>query len=135
VTSVADSDPGSGPFYSLDLISGMNFSRIPNPVEMFFGEIFFKNPCSLIFLLIKLVPETIRSKKKVGFIFHPPFMYSRIRDPVLFYPQDPGSGSGMKNLGIRIRDKTSRIRNTGRRDIRVYTPANIEPPKEINSFA
>jgi hypothetical protein len=37
-------------------------------------------------------------------------MYSRIRDPVLFYPQDPGSGTEMKNLGIR--DKTSRIRNT-----------------------
>jgi hypothetical protein len=30
------------------------------------------------------------------------FFYSRIRDPALFYPQD--SGSGMKNLGIRIRN-------------------------------
>jgi hypothetical protein len=39
---------------------------------MFFGEIFL-NPCSFIFLLIKLVPETIRSEKKVGFIFHPSF--------------------------------------------------------------
>jgi hypothetical protein len=35
-------------------------------------------------------------------------MYSRILDPgsgVFFYPQDAGSGSGMKNLDIRIRDK------------------------------
>jgi hypothetical protein len=48
-------------------------------------------------LLIKLAPETIKSKKKVGFNFHPIFMYSRIRDPVLFYPTDPVSG-------IRIRD-------------------------------
>jgi hypothetical protein len=33
----------------------------------------------------------------------------RIRDPVLFYPPDPGWSNGR----IRIRDKTSRIRNTG----------------------
>jgi hypothetical protein len=38
-------------------------------------------------------------------------MYSRIRDPRsgAFWPP----GSGIKKLGIRIRDKTSRIRNTG----------------------
>jgi hypothetical protein len=36
----------------------------------------------------------------------------RIRDSVLFYPPDPGSGSGMEQGRIRIRDKTSRIRNT-----------------------
>jgi hypothetical protein len=50
---------------------------------MFFGEIFLR---ILVLLLIKLVPETIRNKKKTGFIFHPSFMCSRIRDPVLFYP-------------------------------------------------
>jgi hypothetical protein len=53
-------------------------------------------------LLIKFVPETIRSKKKVVFLF----MSSRIRDLVLFHPQDLGSGSWMKNLGIR--NKSSR---------------------------
>jgi hypothetical protein len=37
-------------------------------------------------------------------------MHSTIRDPVLYHPPDPGSG--IKKLGIRIRDKTSRIRNT-----------------------
>jgi hypothetical protein len=41
----------------------------------------------------------------------------RIRDPVLFYPPDPGSGSGIRDgamvgSGSGIRDKTSRIRNT-----------------------
>jgi hypothetical protein len=55
----------------------MNFFRIPDLGSriqgvpgMFFGE----NPCSLILLLIKLAPETINSKKKVGFIF-PPYFY------------------------------------------------------------
>jgi hypothetical protein len=38
-----------------------------------FWRDFLKNPCSLIFLLIKLAPETIKSKKKVSFIFHPYF--------------------------------------------------------------
>jgi hypothetical protein len=37
-------------------------------------------------------------------------MYSRIRYENFW---DPDAGSGMKNLGIRIRDKTSRIRNSG----------------------
>jgi hypothetical protein len=72
----------------------MNFFRIPDTEDKFFGEIFLnylKNPCSFIYLLIRLAPETIRSKKKVGFIFHPSFITvgSRIRD---------------KNLRIRIRD-------------------------------
>jgi hypothetical protein len=34
-------------------------------------------------------------------------MYSRIRDPVLFHPPDPGSESGIKKLEIRIRDVLS----------------------------
>jgi hypothetical protein len=34
----------------------------------------------------------------------------RIQDPVLFYPPDPDPG--WSNGRIRIRDKTSRIRNT-----------------------
>jgi hypothetical protein len=67
----------------------MNFFRIPDPRG--------------IFLLIKLASETIISKKKVLF-FIPIFMYSRIRDPVPFHPPDPGSGSGIKKLGIWIRD-------------------------------
>jgi hypothetical protein len=45
-----------------------------------------------LFLLIKLPPETIKSKKKVGFIFHP---YFYVQGSGAFLP--PGSG-------IRIRD-------------------------------
>jgi hypothetical protein len=37
------------------------------------GYVFGENPCPSIFLLIKLAPETIKSKEKVGFIFHPYF--------------------------------------------------------------
>jgi hypothetical protein len=43
---------------------------------MLFSEIFLhylKNPGSSIYLLIRVVPETIRSKKKVGFNVHPSF--------------------------------------------------------------
>jgi hypothetical protein len=77
----------------------------------FFGEIFLRILVLLFLLLIKLVPGTIRSKKKIGFIFHPSFYVPEQKDPGsgAFLPQ----GSGMKNLGIRIRDKTSRIRNAG----------------------
>jgi hypothetical protein len=59
---------------------------------MFFGEIFLF--LVLLFFTNKFLPETIRSKKKVGFIFHPSFyvQYCRIRNPVLFYPQDPDPG-------------------------------------------
>jgi hypothetical protein len=66
------------------------------------------------FLLLKFVPETIRSEKKVGFIFHPSLYVCTVESGirVLFYPQDLRSGSWMKNIGIRIRDKASRIRNT-----------------------
>jgi hypothetical protein len=88
--------PGSGIGYEFFPDPG---SQIPDPEGMFFGEI-LNNPCSYIFLLTKLVPQTKRSKKKVGFIFHPSFyVYSSVR-------------SGMTNLGIRIRDKTSRTLNT-----------------------
>jgi hypothetical protein len=38
---------------------------------MFFIGIFLR--IFVIFLLLKLVPETKRSEKKVGFIFHPTF--------------------------------------------------------------
>jgi hypothetical protein len=83
-------------FYPLDLGfgSGMIFFWIPDPEDMYFGEIFLnylKNPCSFLFLLILLAPETIRSKKKVGYIFHPYYygMYSRIRDDN-FWDPDPG---------------------------------------------
>jgi hypothetical protein len=67
---------------------------------------------SYLFDYRRLAPETIGSMKKVTgvvFIFHPSFTYV---------------GSGMKNVriwnkemfgsGSEIRDKTSRIRNTGR---------------------
>jgi hypothetical protein len=37
--------------------------------RLFFGVFFLR--ILVLFLLIKLVPETIRSKKKVRFIFHP----------------------------------------------------------------
>jgi hypothetical protein len=48
---------------------------IPDPrgTRMFFGEIFLNILVLQFFLLIKLAPETIKSKKKVGFIFHPYF--------------------------------------------------------------
>jgi hypothetical protein len=36
-------------------------------------RVFLRILVLLFFLLIKIVPETIRSKKKVGFIFHPSF--------------------------------------------------------------
>jgi hypothetical protein len=64
-------DPGAGAFLSLGSGPGMNFFRIPDLGSRgyVFGEIFLR----ILFLLIKLVPETIRSKKKVGFIFHPSF--------------------------------------------------------------
>jgi hypothetical protein len=54
----------------------------------------------LIFLLIKLVPETIRFKKKVGLFSIPLFMSSRIRDPGLCYPRI----RGFFTPRIRIRD-------------------------------
>jgi hypothetical protein len=88
-------------FYPLDPGSGMNFFRIPDPEGMFFWRDFLKNPCSFIFLLIKLVPETIRSKKKVGLIRDP--------DPDEKF-RDPDTGSGIK---------TSRIRNTGSEELKI----------------
>jgi hypothetical protein len=90
----------------------MNFSGtlIPDPEGKFFWEIFInylKNLCSFNFFLIRLAPETIRSKKKVGFIFYASFYVLRIRDENFW---DPDPASGKENLGIR--DKTSRIRST-----------------------
>jgi hypothetical protein len=84
-------------------------SQIPDPEGMFFGENVLRILVLLFFSLIKLVPEPLGARKRLVLFFNPLF---RIRDPVLFYPQDPGSGSGMTNLGIRIRDKTFQIRNT-----------------------
>jgi hypothetical protein len=79
----------------------MNYFRIPDlgSKGYVFGGNLLKNHCSLIFLLIKLAHETIKSMKKVGFIIHPYFYvpYSRIRDPrfgirCFFTPgiRDPG---------------------------------------------
>jgi hypothetical protein len=44
-----------------------------------------------LLLIIILAPETIRSKKKVGFSFIPLFVYSRIRDEI-FWDRDSESG-------------------------------------------
>jgi hypothetical protein len=74
----------------------MNFFRIPDPEGMFSVR-FALEFLFFFYLLIKLVPETIRSKKKVDFIFHPSFY---VPGSGAFLPL----GSGMKNLGIRIRD-------------------------------
>jgi hypothetical protein len=87
-------------------------SRIPDPRGMFLVRF----SCSLIFLLIKLAPETIKSKKKVGFIFHPYFYEQYDPGSGAFLP--PGSGirirdGAMVESGSGIRDKPSRIRNTG----------------------
>jgi hypothetical protein len=50
---------------------------------------YLKNSCSFNFLLIRLAPQTISSKRKVGFIFNPTvYVHCTV-------------GSGMKNLGIR----------------------------------
>jgi hypothetical protein len=86
--SVADPDPRSGAFYPLDpgSGSGMNYFRIPDPRGMFFGEIFLRILVLKFFLLIKLAPETIKSKKKLVLFFILIFMYRRISDPVLFHP-------------------------------------------------
>jgi hypothetical protein len=46
------------------------------------------------FLIIKLAPETIKSKKKVGFIFHPYFFVQQDPGSSGFLP--PGSGSEME---------------------------------------
>jgi hypothetical protein len=92
----------------------MNIFRIPDPEGMFFGEIFL-----IIIVLLFFTNKTCfwnhKEQEKGWFYFSSLFLCtvgSGIRDLVLFYPQDPGSESGMKNIGIRIRDKTSRIRNT-----------------------
>jgi hypothetical protein len=79
--SVVDPDPGSGAF--LPPGSGIRIqyeffphpgSQIPDPEGMFFGEIFLRILVPLFStVLIKLAPVTIRSKNKVGFIFHPSF--------------------------------------------------------------
>jgi hypothetical protein len=63
------------PFYPLDRGSGsgMNFFRIPVSFLVRFCKKYLKNPCSFIILLIRFASETIRSKKKVGFIFHTSF--------------------------------------------------------------
>jgi hypothetical protein len=57
--TVANQDPGPGAFYP----------DFGSRGDVFWWD--FKNPCSFIFLLIGLVPETIRNKKKVEFIFLP----------------------------------------------------------------
>jgi hypothetical protein len=95
--SVADLGSGSG--MNSFQISYLG-SRILDPEGKFFGEIFLnylKNPCSFLFLLIRLAPETIRSKKKVRFIFN----------PSVYEKWDPRSG--LKTIGIQIRDPERKI--------------------------
>jgi hypothetical protein len=70
----------------------MNFFWLPDPEGMFFGEIFLRIFVLLFFLLITLDPETIRNKKKVGFIFHPSFYVQWDPGSCAFYPQDPDPG-------------------------------------------
>jgi hypothetical protein len=79
-------DLGSGPFFWWHFLTLSSESLL---WYLFWTE-----------LLLKLTHETISSKKKVCLVLLPPFYIgSRIRDP------------GWKNS--RIRDKISRIRNTG----------------------
>jgi hypothetical protein len=106
LTSVAD--PGSGAFLPPGSRIRIREEFFPDPISriqdlrsriqrmMFFGEIFLR--ILVLFLLIKLVPETIRSKKKVGFIFHPSFLCTVGSGIQCFFTP---FGSGMKNLGIR----------------------------------
>jgi hypothetical protein len=109
-----DQDPGSGAFLPPGPGIRIQDEFFPDPGSkgyVFWWD-FLKNPCSLIFLLIKLAPETIKSKKKkLVLFFIPIFMYSRIRDPrsvirCFFIPRirdkkvrDPDLGSGIKHPG------------------------------------
>jgi hypothetical protein len=90
----------------------VNFFRISDPgfrIEgIFFGEIFLKILVLLFFfLLIKLAAETIRSKKKVCFIFHPSCYLRYDPGSGAFLPpgsgvkkfRDPAPGSGIKHPG------------------------------------
>jgi hypothetical protein len=86
---------------------------------MFFGEIFVKNPCSIIiFLLIKRVPETIRSKKKVGVIFQP-FLLCTVGS-YAFLP--PGSGIKHPLTAILMCNGTGTLQETK------YDKSNISMP-------
>jgi hypothetical protein len=92
-------DPGS----RIQLLFVMKFSN--------FLTLFSESLLCYLFLtglLLKLTPETVSSKKKVYLLLPPPFYIGR-------RIQDVGSeirDRGWKNYRIRIRDKTSRIRNT-----------------------
>jgi hypothetical protein len=77
----------------------MNYFQIPDPVN-FFGEIFFhylQNPCCSLYetgVLLKLIPETISSKKKVCLVLLPPFYIGlRIRDEKILESGIKHSGS------------------------------------------
>jgi hypothetical protein len=92
-TSVVD--PGSGAFLPLGSGYGMNFFLGPGS----------GSGMSYLFVYLRLVPEIIKIMEKGSFYFLSLFL-CRTRDP-----ERKMCGSGTKN--VRIRDKTSRIRNTG----------------------
>jgi hypothetical protein len=89
-------------FFTL-LNPGWIFSGSQIQIVCFFGENFLRILGLWFFLLIKLFTEAIRSKKKVGFNFHPSFSVPTVGSGIrcFFYPHDPESGSRMKNWGIR----------------------------------
>jgi hypothetical protein len=121
--SVADPDPGSGAFLPTGSGIRIRDEFFPDPgswiqgVPVCFWWDFLKNPCSLIFFTNKTCSWNHKKQEKSWFYFSSLFLctvWSGIRDPGCgaFSPPDPGSGSGIKKLGIWIRDKISRIRNT-----------------------
>jgi hypothetical protein len=101
---------GSGAFSTPG--SGMNFSgsQISDPEGMLFGEIFLnylQNPCSFTFSLIystgTMTCSWNHKEQEKGLIYF---------SSLFLCPGWTLLGSGVKNLDIRIRNKTSRTRNT-----------------------
>jgi hypothetical protein len=69
------------------------------------------------FLLIKLAPETIKSKKKSWFYFSSLFLCtvgSEIKDLVIFHPPDLGSRIRIRDKKVRDSDPRSGIKHPGR---------------------
>jgi hypothetical protein len=89
---MSDADPGSGAFLPPGSGIRIRDEFFPDPEGRFFCEIFLR----ILFLLFFTNKTCSRNHKEqekgLVLVFIPLFMYSRMRDPVLFYPQDPDPG-------------------------------------------